>query len=107
VLRLPRLVVAFLACLLVLGMQQESLRHAVEHLRPLLQRAHDTGLQLPVADAACAECALLAGGADAVAPHVAPVVDRAGVIPAGAVAFASRAVPAPVYSATRAPPALL
>jgi len=63
------IVAALLALLLVL-MQQGAQLHALEHDSRRMQEPHDTGLQAPVSDVACAMCALFAGGADAAAVDV-------------------------------------
>ena len=104
---MQRIVVTFLLSLLLVGTQQEAQRHALEHLRPLLTRAHDVGFQSPVVEVACAECALLVGGADAVIfavdalPGPAPDRERLAFV------YASRALAAPAYFQSRAPPVLL
>jgi hypothetical protein len=103
----PRLVLTFLLSLLLVGMQAEAQQHALEHLRPLLTRAHDVGAHGPVDDSACAECALLAGGADAVFGD--SVSASAAVVAAERPRFAlaTRAIAAPQYFQSRAPPELL
>jgi hypothetical protein len=57
-------VTAWLSLLLV-GMQQQLVVHEVDHLRAKVQRGHDANLGNS-ASAECVECALLAGGANAV-----------------------------------------
>jgi hypothetical protein len=104
---MQRVILTFLLSLLLVGMQQESQRHALEHLRPLLTRAHDVGVQAPVADDACAECALLAGGTDAVVSVFEALPSTAQNSEHGSFAFTPRAVAAPSYFQSRAPPILL
>jgi len=104
---MPRLVLTFLLSLLLVGMQAESQRHALEHLRPLLTRAHDIGAHMPVDDSACAECALLAGGADASFGAALPALAATSVNDRPQFAFVTRAVAAPHYFESRAPPVLL
>ncbi len=53
--------ITLLFFLLLLGMQQESLRHALSHFKPAPEQQE---LSAP-ADGACLECALLAGGSSA------------------------------------------
>ena len=102
-----RAILTFLLSLLLVGMQQESQRHALEHVRPLLTRAHEVGVQVPVANFACAECALLAGGADAVS-SVFDAPPSAGQNSGHqSFAYTPRAVAAPSYFQSRAPPVLL
>lgn len=55
--------------LLLLGMQQESLRHALTHFKPAQEQPE---LSSPQTDVACVECALLAEGSSAL-PTSAPV----------------------------------
>jgi hypothetical protein len=99
-----RLVVAFLY-LLLLGMQQEGLRHVIaDHLRGELAQAHERAIVAP--GEPCDECALLAGAAHAVASEAAHPV----ALPATFSAPVPRAhayTPVGVrYYAARAPPRL-
>ena len=59
-------VLTFVFSLLMLGMQLEGQRHALQHLGDRLHRPHEQGLQLPQGEIVCAECTLLAGTANAV-----------------------------------------
>ena len=102
-----RLLLSLLLSLLVVGMQAESQRHALEHLRPLLTRAHDVDVHAPVDDSACAECALLAGGADAAPGAALAAVAPAPATDAVVVASEGRPGEAPHYFQSRAPPVLL
>lgn len=104
---MQRLVLTFLLSLLLVGTQQEAHRHALEHLRPLLTRVHDVGVHAPVDEVACAECALLAGGTDAVASAIDAFPSRAQYRERPTFAHASRSVPAPTYFQSRAPPVLV
>ena len=65
-----RPIVAVLLALLLVLMQQGAQLHALEHDSQRMRGPHDTGLQAPVSDVACAMCALFAGGADAAAADV-------------------------------------
>ena len=90
-----------LACLLLLGLQQETLRHGIRHVGEQAAK-HDPSLALPAVT--CDECALLAAASSAAvgtgysagiaarSPTVLPVVD------------ATVAVAAPRRYAARAPP---
>jgi len=100
-------VLAILLALLLVGMQQEAQLHALTHVGDLLHRPHEQSLQTQVDDAACAECALLAGGSHAVPTNLATV--RAGIARDERIftSFSSHAVPAPSYYFSRAPPLLL
>ena len=100
-------VLTVLLSLLMLGMQLEGQRHALQHLGNWLHRPHEQGLQLPQGDIACAECALLAGTSNAIAGS------RTSALPAVAAnerieaQLLSRSVAAPTYYSSRAPPILL
>ena len=104
---MQRIVLTFLLSLLLVGVQQESQRHALEHLQPLLTRAHDVGVRAPVADVTCVECALLAGGTDAVALGTDALPSPATTDERRSFAYTPRTVPAPSYFQSRAPPVLL
>ena len=104
---MQRIVLTFLLSLLLVGVQQESQRHALEHLRPLLTRAHEVGIHAPVADVTCVECALLAGGTDAVAVGAGTLHSQATSVEHRTFAYTPRVVPAPSHFQSRAPPILL
>jgi len=97
---------ALILSLLLLGAQVQAQLHALEHVREALGHSRDHSLTAP-SDAACAECRLLAGSANAIAGDIGEVV----------VTLAAQEHPlsAPVsvtpafssYYQTRAPPALL
>ena len=92
---------------LLLGMQHEVQVHALQHLGATLHPRHDQGLQAPIADAPCLECALLAGCASVIGAgdseqSFAPVPAERIVI-----AIASRSLAAPSSYSSRAPPSLL
>ena len=65
------------------------------------------GIHAPVDEAACAECALLAGGADTAALGVNTLASTEPANELRTLAYRSRAVPAPNYFQSRAPPVLL
>ena len=92
---------------LLLAMQNEGMVHPLGHVDARVARPDRPEAALPHDVAACAECALLAAGSNAVpgdapAPHFSTSAPR--VAPT---AFHTRAVDAPVHFASRAPPALL
>jgi hypothetical protein len=100
-------IVPVLLALLLLLMQQGALLHALEHDGDRLRRAHDSGIEAPTADTACALCALFAGGAHAApaaAPSHPPAVVEFGRAPR-ATALVAAASPSPYRS--RAPPLTL
>ena len=102
-----RALLSVLFVLLMLGMQHEVQVHAFQHLGAALHAAQEQGLQAPVADIVCLECALLAGGASALAPEF-PAVPPAAVGGRRFIgALATRALSAPAYYSSRAPPPLL
>ena len=90
----------------LLFMQQESVRHAIEHIGAEFQRSKHSALERPTGDS-CAECQLLAAGASSLpASPPAAFVD----IPASVVILAPvarSAVAAPSYYQSRAPPRIL
>ena len=92
--------------LFLLFMQQESVRHALEHLGARLSRIEHSVLERPTGDT-CAECELLASGAASIPASLPPAVR---------IAPTWTDVPAPVerpftaasqYYQSRAPPAVL
>ncbi len=88
--------------LLLLGMQQEALRHALSHFKPAQEQQE---LSAP-ADGACLECALLATGSLAL-PSGAPVLCPSPVahvvsLPAHVAPTLARFTP----NQSRAPPSL-
>jgi hypothetical protein len=93
--------------LLLLAMQNEGLVHPFGHLDTRVARPHRTEAALPHVVAACAECALLAAGSDAVRGDVPALHFPAAVTQGALTAFRTRAADAPVYFASRAPPVLL
>jgi hypothetical protein len=104
---MARIFLTALFSLLLVGMQEEALVHAVDHLRAQVQRGHDASLQTTVSGD-CLECALLVSGS---AP--APAPDNAALPIVGAstrVAFSfesTLAVAPPAFYNSRAPPAIL
>ena len=98
---LPGRLLALVACLLLLGLQQESLRHGVKHLGEQVA-AHERALAVPVV--ACDECALLAG-ASAAAIGTPPAIGIPAVhATSRGAADATVAVAAPRPYTARAPP---
>ena len=92
---------------LLLSMQNEVLVHPLGHLGSRVARPAGPEAALPHAVDACAECALLAAGSDAVRGNVPSLHFTAPATQGALTAFRSRAADAPVYFASRAPPALL
>lgn len=97
----------FVFSLLMLGMQLEGQRHALQHLGDRLHRPHEQGLQLPQGEIVCAECALLAGTSNAVATSGAPTLNVVATNERLDAQFLSQSVAAPAYYSSRAPPILL
>jgi hypothetical protein len=98
-----RTALVVLFALLLAGMQQEALRHAISHFNPA---PVDTQLSTVPSDAPCAACALFAGGSAALvssAPFPAAVLTDdvrhwpAQIAPAAA---------SPSFYRSRAPPSL-
>ena len=97
----------FVFSLLMLGMQLEGQRHALQHLGDRLHRPHEQGLQLPQSEIACAECKLLAGTSNAVAGDGASTLPVVAANERFDASFSSRSVDPPAYYSSRAPPILL
>ena len=97
---------ALILPLLLLAVQVQAQLHAFEHVREAIGHSRDHSLVAP-SDQACAECTLLAGGANAIAGDIGEAVVT--------LAAQEQPQPAPVsvtpaffsYYQTRAPPALL
>ena len=104
---MARIFLTALFSLLLVGMQEEALVHAVDHLRAQVQRGHDSSLQT-TASGDCLECALLVSGATP-----APATENTTTPVMGAterVAFSFESSPAiapPAFYDSRAPPAIL
>jgi hypothetical protein len=104
--RTLRPIVTFALSLLLVGMQLEGQRHALEHVGEALGHSRDHSLVVPSSEA-CAECVLLAsgvnalaGGADEIAVTL-PAQERTQAAPVSITpAFFS-------FYQTRAPPPLL
>jgi hypothetical protein len=97
---------ALILSLLLLGAQVQAQLHALEHVREALGHSRDHSLVAP-SDAACAECRLLAGSANAIAGDIGEVVVTfvaqehalsapVSVTPAFSSYYQSRAPPAPL-----------
>jgi hypothetical protein len=99
-----RSTLALLLAFLLIAFQQQVVMHALEHV--------GAGQQAGVASPAnapehCAECDLLAAGADSI--DSGSRISQASAVPldAAPAAFTSRAVGAPAVYSSRGPPALL
>jgi hypothetical protein len=93
----------FVLCLMLLSMQREAYVHPLSHIAA----PHDTALTTAQADAACLECALLAGGFDlahaALPPHASDAPPPDLIFRS----YHSRAGEVPAWFESRAPPTLL
>ena len=96
----------FVACLylLLLALQQEGLRHGLDHLRGELAQAHERAIVAP--GEPCDECALLAGAAHAVASVPAAYVPPGATFDAPLPRAHAHTPIAARYYAARAPPRL-
>lgn len=104
--RMHRRVLTCLLSVFLLLMQQEGLRHAIDHVGSALRNLEHSALELPAGDH-CTECDLLAGAAGTASP--APLVLS---LPAPswlniAAPSTTVAVVTPSYYQSRAPPAAL
>jgi hypothetical protein len=93
--------------LLMLGMQLEGQRHALQHLGDQLHRQQENGMQHPQGEIACAECALLAGATNAIAGTTASTMPAATDTERFDAQFLSQSIAAPTYYSSRAPPVIL
>jgi hypothetical protein len=93
--------------LLFLFMQREVQVHALQHLGGILHPAQEQSIHAPVADVACLECSLLAGGSSVIAADLPALPPAAIATQRVYSAAASRALSAPSYYSSRAPPSLL
>jgi hypothetical protein len=100
-------VLTFVLSLLMLGMQLEGQRHALQHLGDRLHRPHEQALKLPPGEIVCAECALLAGTSNAVAGSDASMLPAVAANRRFDARFQSQSAAAPTYYSSRAPPVLL
>jgi len=102
-----RIVFFAVLSLLLLSMQHESYVHPLAHLAGRAPAPHETVLTATHADADCVECALLAGGFNAV--HASPVLLPSEAPPAARVfrSYRSRAAEVPAWFQSRAPPVLV
>jgi hypothetical protein len=97
---------ALILSLLLLAVQLEGQRHALQHVGEALRHSHDHSLVAPN-DGACVECTLLAGASSAIAGDSA---EAEATAPAQEIAPAAPVSVTPAFSSyyqTRAPPALL
>jgi hypothetical protein len=96
---------AVILCLLLLSLQTQALVHPLSHLG--YGKAQETGLASSAGDGTCLQCALLAGGSNAIAADVAACHfgDIADVV--NPPLYTSRTPDAPAWFQSRAPPALL
>ena len=94
-----------LLCLLLLSLQHQGYVHPLTHFA--FDGPRDTAVTNPQADVPCVECALLAGGVDAVHAH--PAVLAADSPPSNLIfhSYHSRAGEVPAWFQSRAPPTLL
>ena len=102
-----RIVLFAVLPLLLLSMQHEGYVHPLSHLPGRAPAPHETALASAHADADCVECALLAGGLNAV--HASPAPLRPETPPAALLfrSSRSRAAEVPAWFQSRAPPVLL
>ena len=101
-----RRVLALCLLALLLSMQHEAQVHAFSHLSTQAGHSHEAGLASTLADAECATCGLLAAGSNAVSGTSQSFIVAAPAEARARSVFRSRAVAAPVYTSSRAPPVL-
>jgi hypothetical protein len=101
-----RVVLTALLSLLLLFLQQENVRHALDHIGAQIERSKHSALELPTGDV-CLECELLAAGTSATPSSPPPVFADVAtwvaiVVPAPHATFG-----APSSYQSRAPPRYL
>jgi len=101
--RVGRGVFALLLSLLLLGMQQESLRHALSHIKPAKEQQE---LSSPQTSVACVECALLVAGSAAIPSSSLEFSPSPGTYLAIPPAHVAPALAHPHFHRSRAPPFL-
>jgi hypothetical protein len=89
---------------LLLFMQHDANFHALQHDGMWFEHAHEQGLQVPAIAKLCAQCALLAGGANAIAAGTTAAVHGETATWRVVSAFTSHPVARPSYYSSRAPP---
>jgi hypothetical protein len=101
-----RLILTALLSVLLLFLQQESARHALDHIGAQIERSKHSALERPTCDV-CLECELLAGGTSGMpASWAPPLADASGWIEIVA-PVARVSVAAPSFYRSRAPPPIL
>lgn len=91
---------------LLLVMQQQVLVHPIAHLAGLAPLSQETAFQAPAPGHDCLECALIAGGFNAVAAGTLPDATHAPVDRFVFASYRSRAAEVPAWFESRAPPVL-
>ncbi|HTL77086.1 MAG TPA: hypothetical protein VL654_12240 [Casimicrobiaceae bacterium] len=101
-----RVILTLLMSFLLLFLQQESVRHALDHLGAQLERAKHSALERPVGDV-CAECEMLAAGTAATPPSLPQLVAGAAEWIDAVAPVARASIPFPAFYSSRAPPQIL
>ncbi len=96
-----------LLSLLLVSMQWQGHVHPIEHFARVAQHHQDTTLSTPQANVDCVECALLAGGFNAVHAQAAPVPPVGVVAEVASRWLQARAADRPAWFRSRAPPVLV
>jgi hypothetical protein len=102
-----RVILFAVLSLLLLSMQQQGYVHPITHLPGPASHSTQTALTGSVVDSECLECALLAGGANAVQDDPEVAIPTASFATPVLVTLQSRAADAPAWFHSRAPPSLL
>lgn len=93
--------------LLLLSMQWQGHVHPIEHFARVAQHAQDTVLSTAQANVDCVECALLAGGFNAVHAPIVSIAQSQVVAQAVSRPSAFRGADFPAWFRSRAPPVLV
>lgn len=101
-----RVVLTALLSLFLLFLQQENVRHALDHLGAQIARAKHSAIEVPTGDF-CLECELLAAGTSAAPPSPLPVFADVAAWIDVTIPPAHATIGAPSFYRSRAPPSTL
>lgn len=101
-----RVILTLLMSFFLLFLQQESVRHALDHIGAQLERVKHSALERPVGDV-CVECEMLAAGTAATPPSLPQVIACASEWIDIVAPVARASIPSPAFYSSRAPPLIL
>ena len=101
-----RVILTLLMSFFLLFLQQESVRHALDHIGAQLERVKHSALERPVGDV-CVECEMLAAGTAATPPSLPQVIAAASGWIDIVAPVARASIPFAAFYSSRAPPQIL